>query len=167
MSDDEQLLTFFKALADATRLKIVGLLAQKSFSVEELATLLALRPSTVSHHLGMLADAGLVSGHSESYYNVYQLENKVLEDMSRHLLARDTLPLAVAEVDINAYDRRVLSDFMLPDGSLKSVPAQRKKRRPSYGTSSRRSSLRCAITNSRLTKSWCVFITTLPPCAGN
>jgi DNA-binding HxlR family transcriptional regulator len=128
MSGDEQLLIFFKALADATRLKIVGLLAQKSLSVEELATLLALRPSTVSHHLSMLSDAGLVSARAESYYNVYQLESKVLEEMSHHLLAHDTLPAAAAMVDINAYDRQVLNDFLLPDGHLKAVPAQRKKR---------------------------------------
>ena len=36
----EELVTFFKALADANRLKIVGLLAEKPYSVEELATLL-------------------------------------------------------------------------------------------------------------------------------
>ncbi|MFN8401960.1 MAG: hypothetical protein U0V48_00135 [Anaerolineales bacterium] len=33
----EELVTFFKALADANRLKIVGLLAEKPYSVEELA----------------------------------------------------------------------------------------------------------------------------------
>mgnify|MGYP001061433023 FL=1 len=35
----EELVTFFKALADSNRLKIVGLLAEKSYSVEELAEL--------------------------------------------------------------------------------------------------------------------------------
>ena len=36
----EELVTFFKALADTNRLKIVGLLAEKAYSVEELAALL-------------------------------------------------------------------------------------------------------------------------------
>ena len=67
----EELLSFYKALADANRLKIVGLLAGQSYSVEELAALLGLRPSTVSHHLAKLAEAGLVSARTESYYSVY------------------------------------------------------------------------------------------------
>jgi len=58
--DSEELLNFFKALADANRLKIVGLLAQKPHTVEELAALLDIKPSTVSHHLARLSDAGLV-----------------------------------------------------------------------------------------------------------
>ena len=60
----EELVTFFKALADKNRLKIVGLLAEKSYSVEELATLLGLKPPTVSHHLAKLVDVGLVSRES-------------------------------------------------------------------------------------------------------
>ncbi len=42
----EELLTFFKALADAQRLKIVGLLAQEAHTVEQLAALLGISPST-------------------------------------------------------------------------------------------------------------------------
>jgi DNA-binding transcriptional ArsR family regulator len=56
----EELLTFFKALADAQRLKIVGLLAQEAHTVEQLAALLNISPSTTSHHLSKLAKAGLV-----------------------------------------------------------------------------------------------------------
>ena len=63
----EELVTFFKALADANRLKIVGLLAQKPYSVEELAALLEIKPSTVSHHLAKLAQVGLVSAKADSY----------------------------------------------------------------------------------------------------
>src|SRR4030067_3859239 len=90
--NDEQLLTFFKALADANRLKIVGLLSQHPYSVEHLAAFLNLRPPTVSHHLKLLADAGLVSARAESYYNLYQLETDVLEKIARHLGEQDKLP---------------------------------------------------------------------------
>lgn len=126
--NDEQLLTFFKALADANRLKIVGLLSQKSYSVEQLAALLNLRPPTVSHHLKLLAEAGVVSARAESYYNLYQLESGALEQIARHLAAQDKLPSMAAEVDLEAYDRKVLRDILLPDGRLKVIPAQRKKR---------------------------------------
>src|ERR1051325_11245371 len=72
----EELVNFFKALADSNRLKIVGLLAEKPYSVEELAALLNLKPSTISHHLARLAEVELVSSHTESYYNVYQLDKR-------------------------------------------------------------------------------------------
>ena len=55
----EELVNFFKAFADTNRLKIVGLLADKPYSVEELAELLNLKPSTISHHLARLTKAGL------------------------------------------------------------------------------------------------------------
>ena len=126
--NDEQLLTFFKALADANRLKIVGLLAQQPYSVEQLAAMLNLRPPTVSHHLKMLSEAGLVSARAESYYNVYQLESNALENIVKSLGTQDRLPSMAAEVDLEAYDRKVLRDILLPDGRLKVIPAQRKKR---------------------------------------
>jgi DNA-binding transcriptional ArsR family regulator len=123
----EQLLEFFKALADANRLKIVGLLAQKDFSVEQLAEILGISSSTVSHHLTRLSKAGLVSAHTESYYNVYTLNVQTLEKLSRELLEENKLPSITAEVDMDAYDQKVVKNYANPDGSLKSIPNQQKK----------------------------------------
>ncbi|NOT06120.1 MAG: metalloregulator ArsR/SmtB family transcription factor [Anaerolineales bacterium] len=125
MSDE--VVTFFKVFADANRLKIVGLLAQQPYSVEELAALLDLKPSTVSHHLAKLAQIGLVSAKTESYYNVYQLDEKALETKSRNLFSQENLAASVADVDADAYDNKVLKDYIRKDGSLKTIPAQRKK----------------------------------------
>jgi len=96
--------------------------------VEQLAAMLNLRPPTVSHHLKMLSEAGLVSARAESYYNVYQLESNALENIVKNLGTQDRLPSMAAEVDLEAYDRKVLRDILLPDGRLKVIPAQRKKR---------------------------------------
>ena len=126
--NDEQLLTFFKAMADANRLKIVGLLAQQAYTVEQLAALLELRASTISHHLMVLSEAWLVSARASSYYNVYHLDQAALDSRAHGLLASETLPAAAAQVDRQAYDQMVLRNFLLPDGSFKSIPAQRKKR---------------------------------------
>jgi predicted transcriptional regulator len=126
-TNDDRLLSFFKALADANRLKIVGLLAQQPYSVEQLAAMLHLRPSTVSHHLAKLSEAGLVSGRTESYYNIYELESETLRNIAQSLLSSETLPAAAAMVDTHAYSQKILDDFLLPDGRLKSIPAQRKK----------------------------------------
>jgi DNA-binding transcriptional ArsR family regulator len=122
-----ELTAFFKALADANRLKIVGLLAQKEYTVEQLAAILNLRASTVSHHLTRLTKARLVSTSAEGNYSVYRLETDALEEMARRLLARDELPSIAMDVDVDAYDRKVIHNFTNPDGSLKSIPAQQKK----------------------------------------
>lgn len=123
----EELVTFFKALADSNRLKIVGLLAEKSYSVEELAELLQLKPSTVSHHLSRLSEVGLVRARSESYYNVYQLEQSVLQEKARTMFTQGELSNVAAEVDADAYDKKVIRDYTRRDGSIKTIPAQRKK----------------------------------------
>ena len=122
-----ELLDFFKALADANRLKIVGMLAQGEYSVEQMAEILGLRPSTVSHHLSRLTKANLVSARSESYYNIYRLETGTLEEMSQRLLASETLPAVTAEVDLDAYDRKVIKSFCDEHGRIKQFPAQQKK----------------------------------------
>jgi len=123
----EELVTFFKALADANRLKIVGLLAEKAYSVEELAALLKLKPPTISHHLAKLVEAGLVKSRAESYYSMYQLDQSVLESKARSMFSQQELSNVASEVDADAYDHKVIKDYSRRDGSLKTLPAQRKK----------------------------------------
>ncbi len=123
----EELVTFFKALADTNRLKIVGLLAEKPYSVEELAALLQLKPPTVSHHLSKLVEAGLVRAKAEGYYSVYQLDQSVLESKARSMFSQQELSNVASEVDADAYDKKVIKDYTKRDGSLKTLPSQRKK----------------------------------------
>jgi biotin operon repressor len=127
MSPENELVDFFKALADPSRLKIVGLLARKPCTVEELAAMLDLSASTVSHHLSFLKYVGLVSAQADGYYSVYQLEEKALQEKARRLLSMEELGSSSEEVDLDAYDRKVIADFSRQDGSLKEIPAQRKK----------------------------------------
>ncbi len=49
-----------KGLADPTRLRIVGLLAQRELCVCDLEELLGVSQSMTSHHLGVLRRAGLL-----------------------------------------------------------------------------------------------------------
>jgi len=126
MTADVELVAIFKALADSNRLKIVGLLAQQPYSVEQLAALLELKPPTISHHLAKLAEVGLVSAKTQSYYNIYQLEEATLQK-TRLLFSNYDPASAVADVDMDAYDRKVVKDYTRTDGSLKTIPAQHKK----------------------------------------
>ncbi|MEN6482768.1 MAG: metalloregulator ArsR/SmtB family transcription factor [Anaerolineaceae bacterium] len=123
----EILLNFFKALADSNRLKIVGLLAKQDLSVEQLAEMLDLQSPTVSHHLAKLAKIGLVSARSESYYSIYHLETDKLEALSQSLLAKETFPAVTSDINLDAYDQKVIKNYSNPDGSLKDIPTQQKK----------------------------------------
>jgi hypothetical protein len=125
--EHEVLLQFFKALADANRLRIVGLLSRRPHTVEELAELLGLRASTVSHHVARLAEARLVTGRADGHHHVYELDHAALEGLARRLLAPDELPKVAADIDGDAWDRKVLAAFLDSDGRLKAVPMQRKK----------------------------------------
>lgn len=122
-----QLLEFFKALADANRLKIVGLLAQQPHTVEELAALLGLGASTTSHHLARLAQAGLVSARAEGHYYFYHLQTDALQSMAQKILSQETLPGLSQDVNMDAFERKVREAFLNPDGSIKTFPTQEKK----------------------------------------
>lgn len=123
----EELLAFFKALSDATRLKLIGLLAQKESSGEELAAMLDVSPSTASHHLSKLAEIGLVSARAEGYYNIYSLEVQNLHAMAQRLLSEDTLPEVAKDLDREAYDRMVLKDYLDQDGKISQLPKNHRK----------------------------------------
>jgi predicted transcriptional regulator len=122
-----ELQEFFKALSDMTRLKIVGLLMQRPYSVEELSALVGLRSSTVSHHLSVLSRTGLVCARGESYYRVYELDFEAVQEKAQRLLSEETFATFAAGIDLDAYDREVLEAYLLPDGRLKQIPSQRKK----------------------------------------
>ncbi|MES1247527.1 MAG: metalloregulator ArsR/SmtB family transcription factor [Actinomycetota bacterium] len=61
------------AIADATRLTMLRLVAEQPRSTRELSALLGLSEAGVSKHLHRLADAGLVVGERRGYYVLYRL----------------------------------------------------------------------------------------------
>jgi len=121
-----ELVMIFKALSDSNRLKIIGLLARQPYSVEQLAALLDLKPPTVSHHLSKLSEVGLVGAKAEGYYSMYYLDESALKK-TRLLFSKLDLSAAVADMDMDAYDHKVVKDYSLPNSRLKTLPAQRKK----------------------------------------
>jgi len=127
MDQESELVEFFKALGDPSRLRIVGLLAQRPYSVEQLGEALGIGVSTVSHHLARLARTGMVEARSESYYNLYSLRTEVLSGLAKKLLAHAEPARPAAEQDLAAFDRKVLATFTTPDGCIKAFPTQAKK----------------------------------------
>ena len=113
---DEQLLAALKALADASRLTIVGLLAKKPRSVDELAAALGLSAPTVSHHLSKLAQAGLVEMRSEQYYSVYSLKPEALDSIGKRVIGADQDAALTTLTDEAAYARGVIKDYVRESG---------------------------------------------------
>jgi DNA-binding transcriptional ArsR family regulator len=120
-------LRFFKAMADESRLRIVGVLAQGPRSVDELAALLNLRSPTISHHLARLRAAGLVSMRSDGNTHLYQLDIEALRLLSRELLSAERVASFADTVEAEGWERKVLRDFFEGE-RLKEIPASRKKR---------------------------------------
>src|SRR5688572_7377202 len=130
----EPAVRFFKALADESRLRIVGLLAERERSVEELAERLEVTPPTVSHHLNRLKEIGLVQMEARGTTHLYRLDVKALNGFKKEVFSAERISaLAAVETSVAGGDaddkfaRRVMRDYF--DGErLKQVPMQRKKR---------------------------------------
>jgi DNA-binding transcriptional ArsR family regulator len=121
------LVRLFKALGDATRLRLVGTLARGPRTVEQLAAAAGVGSSTVSHHLKRLASVGLVHARAEGPYSVYALDRAPLQDLALRLAGDATLPDFAADSDLDAFDRKVLATFVDADGRIKAFPTQSKK----------------------------------------
>ena len=124
----DTLLAFFKALADESRLKIVGLLAAREHSVQELARLLGLKEPTVSHHLAILKSQGLVTVRAEGTTRWHALDTSALEGLSRRVLEPQALAAAAPAPPPRGSDDKVLQAFVDSEGRLTAIPAARKKR---------------------------------------
>lgn len=123
----QTLLRYLKTLADQTRLRILGLLANQSRSVEELAHLLDLKASTVSWHLGKLKELELVDMRAEGNTHVYRLNGKGLGRINHLLGSPERMARWVDEEAGDTWERKVIADYV-QDGRLKVIPAYRKKR---------------------------------------
>ncbi len=131
---DPELLTALKALSDASRLRIVGLLAEgKSMTVEQLAAATSLTPGTVVHHMKRLREAGLVESKSRPPYVDYSLKIGRLGQIGGelHRLGREQAGEATEPIGrpawASAEEARTLRAFF--DGDrLTSIPAQHGKR---------------------------------------
>jgi hypothetical protein len=114
-----ELLTFFKALVDPERLAIAGRLARSSTTIETLATELDMPRVDVQRHLDRLADAGLVAADG----SVYTLDRHALHARAKRALS-SSLPASPPATSLE----KVLADYLRPDGSLKEIPSQLKKK---------------------------------------
>jgi DNA-binding transcriptional ArsR family regulator len=71
----------FKALADPTRRKILELLAEKDLIAGDIADYFHISKPSISHHLTILKNAGLITDVRQGQTIIYSLNTTVFQDM--------------------------------------------------------------------------------------
>ncbi len=123
----DAIVTIFKAIADESRLTILAHLSSEPASVTDLAELTRLKPPTVSHHLSVLSDAGLVRFERRGTTRVYSFVPEGLDDAHRSLSDDRGLAAFSDDDTLEAWERKVLSVFLDGD-TITQIPAGEKKR---------------------------------------
>jgi len=76
----------FKALADPTRREILELLKARPRTSGEIAEAFPSSWPTISRHLAVLRDAGLIIATREGQFIRYELNTSVVQDLVQHVL---------------------------------------------------------------------------------
>lgn len=77
----------FKALADPTRREILALLKQGPMNSGDIAARFSTSWATVSRHLAVLRDSGLILAERDGQFIRYELNTTVFHDLVQHLLS--------------------------------------------------------------------------------
>lgn len=75
-----------KALADPTRREILRALRAGDLSAGDIAARFAMTAPSISHHLNVLKDAGLVSAERAGRHIIYSLNSTTLQELMQELL---------------------------------------------------------------------------------
>ncbi|MCA1319268.1 metalloregulator ArsR/SmtB family transcription factor [Bacillus tianshenii] len=126
----DKLVSFHKVMGDETRIKLLVLLAaEQPLSGQVLAERLGVKAPTISHHIAKLKEVSAVYERRDKNTIYYFLNEKSLKQHSEalfHVLNRGRSEVETMEKDNEK--TQILQNFLLPNGLLKTIPAQRKKK---------------------------------------
>jgi biotin operon repressor len=135
-----RIVSFHKALADPTRIRILAILAKGPQHGQYLAEHLGLTPPTITYHMARLRDAGLVKTRREKNTIYFYLEELTLQrdaqatvnvifQSVKNTLSGEEWGSEILDTKQEKEREAVLRNFFTPDGILKQIPVQRKKKR--------------------------------------
>jgi len=75
-----------KAMSEKTRREILNLLKDGDMTAGDIAAHFSMTQATVSHHLSVLKDGGLVTVRREGKYSFYELNTSVIEEIMAWLI---------------------------------------------------------------------------------
>lgn len=130
MDDDTPLTAVvrcFKALSDPTRLRLVAAMVDRARCGQDLSAEVGVAPATVSHHLKILCEAGLLTETRRHPYTFYRLDAGALGQVMKAVSTPGRVRDLAAGQGGSDDERAVLRSFF--DGPrLRSIPAQRRKK---------------------------------------
>lgn len=130
----DKVVSYHKALADPTRIKMLILLAEGELNGQVLAEKIGVTPATITHHAAKLREASLIKERRDKNTIYFSLNDYFIENSARateNLIYQRVRPAGgterLAEDDQRTRDA-VVKNFFTSDGKLKSIPAQLKKK---------------------------------------
>lgn len=117
------LLDFFKTFSNLERIKIAALLTDQALTAGQVTELTRLSIKEVMNHLWMLEHFGYAQKTGETY----QIDKEAWLAQSRQVLEKSRPRSKAEDFEGEDFERKVLKDFITPDGRLKAVPSQHKK----------------------------------------
>lgn len=90
LEDADRAAASLKALADPTRLRLLSLVAahpHREACVCDLTGPVGLSQPTVSHHLKVLVDAGLLTREQRGKWAYFSIESQALDQIAQQLIA--------------------------------------------------------------------------------
>lgn len=114
------------ALSDPKRLLILSLLAEEDRPLygQEIAEHLGVTPQTISHHLQILKNGGLVRERRENAYRYYSLDTEGIQQIRDTVFADNHLGLLS-----KAEARHKIIEIFFQEGRLASIPRRQTQRR--------------------------------------
>jgi hypothetical protein len=114
-----EMLDFVKAMSHPDRLRIIGVLSQRTLTRAELAVRLELPLKEIVDHLHDLEQVGAISQKGEAYV----INDERLAALAREKLAQER-PVYIPHEDLDERSKKVLKAHLNPDGSIKQIPSQ-------------------------------------------
>lgn len=90
----KNLVSFFKAMGEDTRIKIIILLLKEEMCICELIEEFGLSQSAVSHHMKILKQAGLVNDRRDGKWTFYSINKKGFEEHFEDMKEKFIIPIS-------------------------------------------------------------------------
>jgi len=130
----DKVVSYHKALADPTRIKILILLADGELNGQVLAEKLAVTPATITHHATKLREASLINERRDKNTIYFTLNHYFIKNnatATENLIYRKSNSKGGTDIlqdDNKRVKDSVIKNFFTSEGKLKSLPAQLKKK---------------------------------------
>lgn len=127
----EKIVSYHKALADPTRLRLLLLLSQGEMHGQALAEKLNLSQPTVTHHAAKLREAALIKERRDKNTVYFKLNPEFIssgaEASLQFIFSKGARNMEEKSPE-NSLKESVLRNFFSKDGRLRQIPAQYKKK---------------------------------------